>query len=260
MGVSTPIGTPLSYADNITNSINAMDYLKNQVLTEAQQKLQEDIAVMESLPTMTAYVFSVAVMGQTAQVIAISQVGVAAEELNIQNATLEMITYIQSLWTDLSGNTQDYQDPTSTDQQNASDLYNSLRLLDGLCYASLDPDSAYYGWLEPSTANTMIDSINTILNSITQNGTDPLEISNTILGWYGSYYGDPSESDSATEINDCTNALDTMENTMSQSSSTTTGLLQIAISRLEEIIGSIESSAQAQRQAAEYYVKKETDT
>lgn len=264
MSVNPQTG-PSDYSEDIYNSIKVMNNMETNIMQKAADKLQTELGMLETLPTEVAYSFSVAVMGQATQLLGISQVGVPSEQLNTQNATLNMVTYIQSLWNDLSGSAGGYSSenngskPSSQQQADADDLYRSLTDLQKLCEASLDPNSPGFGWMNENTANTMLNSINTILNAITDGGQDtsPSAIANNILNWYGAYDSNPTGSSYSTEINDCTNAMNTMVNTMNQTSSVTTGLLKTGASELQQFYGAVESSGQSQTQATNYFIQNE---
>lgn len=263
MSVNPQTG-PSEYAENIQSSITAMQNMENSIMQKAADKLQTELGMLETLPTEVAYSFSVAVMGQATQLLGISQVGVPSEQLNTQNATLNMVTYIQSLWNDLSGSAQGYNsnngsNPSSQQQADAGDLYASLQDLQLLCEASLNPSSSDYGWMNQNTASTMLNSVNTILNAITDSGQDTTgyAIANNILNWYGSYDSNPTSSTYSTEINNCTNSMNTMINTMNQTSSVTTGLLKTGASELQQFYGAVESSGQSQTQATNYFIQNE---
>ena len=254
--------TPYEYFNNTQQSINAWQELENETLSKASQKLQEDLAVLETLPTQAAYMFSTAVMGQTTQVIGIQQVAGPSDQVQIQNSMAQMATYIQSLWGQLSSDAQGYNPtsgPTSSEQGLANDLYLSLQDMLTLCKASLNPDSPDYGFLNPDTANSLISSLTTVLNSITNNGIDtsPPEIANNILTMFSSYDSNPSSSSYSTEINDDSNALNTTLNTLMQASSVMTGELKTSASELQQFFGAVESGGQSQVQAQQYFIQNE---
>ncbi|MBS0651577.1 MAG: hypothetical protein JSR93_10485 [Verrucomicrobia bacterium] len=262
MSVNPQTG-PSDYTDNIVNSIQAMDYMKNTLIAQAQQKLEQDAAILETLPAQTAYSFSLAVLGQATQCLGLEQVGQPSEELNSQDATLNMCTYIQSLWNNLAGGVSAYQangnNATTTQAEDAGDLVESLQNLADLCHASYsDPSSPEYGWMAPQTAETMYNSCEQILNEIDPGGNEQgATVANNILGWYSSYDSNPSGSSSSSQIDDCTSAMNTMINTMNQTSSVTTGLMKTGVSELQQYFGAIESSGQSQQQELNYFIQNE---
>ncbi|MBX3718632.1 MAG: hypothetical protein KF898_03160 [Parachlamydiales bacterium] len=261
MSVNPQTG-PSDYTDNIVNSIQAMDHMKNELLAQAQQKLEQDAAILETLPAQTAYSFSLAVLGQATQCLGLQQVGEPSEELNSQDATLNMCTYIQSLWNDLAGGVSAYQangnKATTTQSEDAGNLVESLQNLAGLCHSSYsDPSSPDYGWMDPQTAETMYNSCEQILSAIEVNGSSGTQVADTILGWYSSYDSNPSGSTSSSQIDDCTSAMNTMINTMNQTSSVTTGLMKTGVSELQQYFGAIESSGQSQQQELNYFIQNE---
>lgn len=248
---------PSDYQTNIENSINAMEYMKNELMAQAQQKLEQDAAILETLPAQTAYTFSLAVLGQATQYLGLKDVGQPSEALNSQDSTLNMCTYIQSLWNDLSSIGESYESPTTTMQNEGTNLYESLEDLSGLCADSLNPSSQYYGWMNPQTATTMQNCCDQMISMITVNSTSGSDIAYTIGGWYNYYDENPSGSSYSAEINSCTNDMNTMINTMNQTSSVTTGLMKTGVSELQQYFGAIESSGQSQQQELNYFIQNE---
>ncbi len=233
---------------NINSSINQMNDVKT-ALANAEAKLQADVQIMMTLPTMVAYQFSMVVVGQTAQVQSDQQIAIPAQELNEMSATQSLLTFIQTMSQSFAGEASTYSGTPSTQENlNAEALYQSLTFLQTMFEGNSDPSSPYYNFCSSSTASTMLNSVDQMLNLMTNNGTvtSPSGMANNILTAEKSYQENPSGSPYAAAIGEWNSDINTMENLFGQLSSTVQGQIKVAVSQIEQLYGNMESMIQNQ--------------
>ncbi|MBS0606216.1 MAG: hypothetical protein KF898_03205 [Parachlamydiales bacterium] len=178
----------------------------------------------------------------------------------------------------MNPNYQPMANPDTPDQaQEYVNEYNEfnecLDDLNSMFSAALDPNSPEYGWCDANTANTMIasiDSIQTAMDNLTtyNSSTDHYDYydnqpeggNNSSSCYYFAqhcmqYEEDPSTSPYSADFNDITMSLNTMQATMNQVSSMTTGQIKAGASEVQQILSSTKSSGKAEQEQTKYWVE-----
>lgn len=248
-----------------------------QKAQEEMQHLQYMLAVMVTVSTQVAFdmIPGVELIGSNVQ--GTAQVAAEASTLNEQNAALSLVSLTQSLFNDLVAGAPGYnayvydqQNPTQpltnpdTGQpvpadtpQQAQDYVNEYNEFNE-CLTDLTTMFSTPGWCDSGTEETMTQSITNIQQAMTNLTTynastgdykdtqAPSSTNNSQCDYFAQhcmqYQEDPSSSYWAADFNSITMSLNTMQATMNQVSSATTGELKSNASQYQQLLSNTDSN------------------
>ncbi|MBS0606855.1 MAG: hypothetical protein KF898_03115 [Parachlamydiales bacterium] len=200
---TNPSLIPTSVIDNQNQIVQANDSwqtMKNNTLAAAEAKLQNEIQVMDSLNPMIACQYAMLVLGQAGECSMIQDVGIPSTEMNENSSIGNMLNSIQSNIQTLEGDAAGYNGNLSSSEiQAGSTVWYSLLALQKDFQEVSEPGTQFYGMCSPEMANSMLDSINGMINLLEAPGgegvTTGAYVANEIMTNYQNYEKDPTGSE-----------------------------------------------------------------
>lgn len=277
------VDAPTTDYNNWQAACNQTTDYYNEAQTQMQH-LQHLLAVMGTVSTQVAFdmIPGVELVGSNVQ--GTQQVAAQASTLNEQNAALSLVSLTQSLFNDLVAGAPGYnayvyntnnpsaqQMPNADTPEQAQQYVNEYNEFNE-CLTYLTQMFGTSGWCDSGTEATMESSITNIDNAmyslttynsstdtIDTNSTDP---NNNPSCYYFSqhcmqYQEDPSSSIWSADFNSITMSLNTMQATMNQVSSMTTGELKANASQYQQLLSNTDSNGKQLLELQKYLTQHE---
>lgn len=256
-----PIPTDVIDNENqVIQANNAWQNMVNSTLQKAEQKLQDEIGVMESLNPMIACQYAMLVLGQAGTCCMIENAGVPSTEMGENSAIGNMLNSIQSNVETLEQGAASYTpgNPTPAESSAGESVYLQLNYLQTVFEGATDPSSQYYGFCSPSMANSMLTPIDAMLGAITNpdGPTTGSYVACQIMGTYQNYEKDPTGPD-AVAVNNWNSNFASAQSQVSGNSSQLNQELSYGLNESKQFFAGLEQQMKGQNTLAMAEIQNE---